>query len=112
MPQSKSPEDARQPKNNARGSDKMQHYLRCLSKRFDEQPGGDVRDNYDRNDPAENHAENPREDNVWIAGNVQEVEVAIYQALRPHDPKAYRCQAEHDRVMHGDAKSERDHVKQ
>jgi len=90
----------------------MQHQPRWLSKRFNEQAGWDVRDNYYRNDPAENHAKNPRKDHVWIAGNVQEIEVAIYQALRSNDPEAYPCQAEHNGVMHGDAESQRDHVKQ
>src|SRR5213593_2769061 len=112
MPQRKLTEDAGEPKNNARGNDKMQHQLSRLSKRFDEQAGGNIRDNYHRNDPAKDHAKNPREDHVWIAGNVQKVKVTVDQALRPHDPEADRRQAEHDRVMHGDAESERDQVKQ
>src|SRR6266576_358684 len=55
MPQRKPPENAGEPKNNTRCNDKVQHQLRWLSKRFDEQPGGNVRNNYDRNDPAEHH---------------------------------------------------------
>src|SRR6266496_104675 len=110
--QRKPPENAGEPKNNARCNDKVQHQLHWLSKRFDEQPSGDVRNNYDRNDPAENHAKNPWENHIRIASNVQEVKVAVNQALRPHDPKTYCCQAEHDGVVHGDAKSERGQVQQ
>src|SRR6266542_2507781 len=112
MAQRKLPENAGQPKNNARSNDKVKHQLHWLSKRFDEQPGGDVRNNYDRNDPAENQAKNPREDHIRVASNVQEVKVAVNQTLRPHDPKTDCCQAEHDGVVHGDAESERDHVQQ
>jgi len=91
MPQRKPPENAGQPKNNARRNNEMEHQPHWLSERFDEQPGGDVRDNYDRNDPAKNDAKNPREDHVWIAGDIEEVKVAVDQALRPYDPEAYRC---------------------
>src|SRR5437667_9480231 len=106
MPQSEPPEDAGEPKNNARGNNEMQHQLHWLSKGFDEQPGGDVRNNYDRNDPAEDHAKNPRENHIRRASHVHEVKDAVNQALRPHDHNTYRSQADHDGVVDGDGKSE------
>src|SRR5580765_7157567 len=112
MPQSKSPENTRQPKNNGRCDDKMKHQRKWLSKRFDEQPRGNVRNDHDRNHPAKNQLEQPGEYHVRIPRDVEKVEIAIDQALRTDDPKAYGCQTEHDGVMHRDAEAKRGDVKQ
>src|SRR5206468_11941619 len=49
---------------------------------------------------------------VRITRDVEEVEIAVNQTLRPHDPETDRGQAEHDRIMHRDAEPDRYGVKQ
>src|SRR4030095_4194043 len=44
--------------------------------------------------------------------DIEKVEIAIDQSLRADDPKAERSQAEHDGVMHGDAETKRNNIKQ
>ena len=47
----------------------------------------------DRDDPAENQPENLRENHVRITRDVEEIEIAVDQTLRAHDPEADRRQA-------------------
>src|SRR6266480_246616 len=97
MPQSKPPENAGQPKNKRRGNDEMQHKLSRLSKRFDEQAGWNVRDDHDRNDPAENESKNFRENRVRITRDIEEIKISVDEPLSAHDPKTHRGQAKQDR---------------
>src|SRR4029077_8599614 len=112
MAQGKTPKNARQPEDNCRVNHQVPHQPARLSERFYEQPGGNIRNDHDWNDPAENESKNPRENYVWIARDVEKIEVAVNQALRPHDPKTNSRQAKHDRVMHGDAEPKGGQIKQ
>src|SRR5215831_16151434 len=90
----------------------MQQQRKRLTKRFDEQARGDVRNDHHRNHPAKNQSEKPRENHIRITRDVEKVEIAIHQSLRADDPKAERSQAEHDRVMHRDAETKGNNIKQ
>src|SRR4029077_12005473 len=90
----------------------MNHQRKRLSERLDEQPCGNIRDDHHWNDPAENYAEQSRENCVRITRNIQEIKVAVDQSLSAHDPETDRGQAKHYGIMHRYAKTERGDVKQ
>src|ERR1700730_7119555 len=90
----------------------MKHKPARLTERLDENPRRYIGDDDDGNNPPENEAKEPGKNRVRITRDVQEVEVSVNETLRAHDPKAHRREAEHDRVMHGDAETERHEVKQ
>src|SRR5262249_42772112 len=90
----------------------MQHQPPGLSERFDQQSGRNVSDDYHRNDPAEYQAEKPWKDRIRITRNVEEIKIAVNQALGAHDPKTDRCQGKHDGVVHYNTKPQRNKVKQ
>src|SRR5204863_4546421 len=46
-----------------------------------------------------------------ITGDIEKIEIAIYQSLRADDPKAHRSQGEHDGIMNGDSETKRDDIK-
>ena len=112
MAQSKSPENARPPKGNRRGDDKVQHQPAGLAKRFDQQSRWNIRHDDDRNDPAENKTKDLRKNHVRITRDIEEIEVAVNQSLRTHDPETYRGEAEHDRVMDRDSEHRARQVEQ
>jgi len=89
----------------------MQHQPPRLPEGLDQQARRDVCDNDYWNDPTKNHAKQPWEDRVRIARDVEEIKVAINQSLSAHDPETHGRQAEHNGVMHGDAKRQRNDVK-
>jgi len=90
----------------------MQHKLPWSSQRFDEQAGRNICDNHDWNNPPKNEPKNFRENHVWVARNIEKIEISVDEPLGADDPKTHRRQAEHDGVMHRDAKYERGQVKQ
>src|SRR5215510_1237001 len=90
----------------------MQHQRKWLTKRFDEQPSWNVRNNHYRNHPPKNQPEKPGENDVWIPRDVEKIEIAIHQTLRAYDPEAHGSQAEHDGVMHCNAETKRYNIKQ
>src|SRR5205814_1777966 len=112
MTQRKTPEDPRQTKGDRASEDEMEHEPAGLSERLDEEPRGNVRHDHHRNDPAKDETEHARENDVGIARDVEEIEIAVNEPLRAHDPETERRQAQHDRVMHRDAEADRDDVKQ
>src|SRR5437764_206119 len=107
MPQGKTPEKSRQPKNDSRSDHQLEHKLPRLSERFDQESCRDICHDYYRNNPPENKAKDPWKDHIGITRDIEEVEIAVNKALCAHDPKADRGQAKHDRVMDGNAKTER-----
>ena len=90
----------------------MQHQLAWLSERFDEQPRGNIGDDYDRNDPAKNEPKNSWKNRVRIARDIKKIKIAVDKSLGSDDPETDRRQAEHDGVMHGDAEYQGDEIKQ
>ena len=74
----------------------MQHQPPGLSQRFDQQAGWDVCDNDHRNNPAEDQAEQPWKNRIWITRDVQEVKITVDQSLGAHDPETDRGQGKHD----------------
>ena len=111
MPQSKAPENTRRPECDGRSDDQMKHQPGRLPERFDQHPSRNICDDYHRHDPAKDETKQARINNVWIAGNIEEIEVAIDEALRAYDPKAEGSETEHDRIMNGDAKSDGHQIK-
>src|SRR5947207_12290489 len=89
----------------------MQHQRKRLTKRFNEQPRRDVGNDHHRNHPPKNQPEKPRENDIRITGDIEKIEIAIYQSLRADDPKAHRSQGEHDGIMNGDSETKRDDIK-
>ena len=65
-----------------------------------------------RDDPAENEAKESRKNHVRITRDVDEIEVAVNESLRAHDPETYRGEGEHDRVMDRHSEAKRAQVKQ
>src|ERR1051326_113367 len=106
------PKGAGKTKDDGRPDHELQHQRAGLAEGFNQQPRRDVGDDHDRNDPAEDEFEEARENRVWVTRDVEEIEVAVNQALRADDPKTDRGQAEHDRVMDRDAETDRDEVEQ
>src|SRR5258708_19772089 len=90
----------------------MEHKPARLTERLDENPRRYIGDDDDGDNPPEKETKEPGKDRVWITRDVQEVEVAVNETLRAHDPKAHRREAEHDRVIHGDAATDRHYLKQ
>jgi hypothetical protein len=107
-----SPEGAGQAKDNGRGHDELKHERSGLAERLDQEPRRNVRDDHNRDNPPENDFEEPRENCVRVARDVQEIEVAVNQSLRAHDPKTDCGQTEHDRIMDRNAETDRDDIKQ
>ena len=112
MTQGKTPENTRQPEGDRRCGDEVKHEPGWLPERFDEDTRGNVSDDHDRNDPAEDEAEDSRINHIGVARDVEKIEVAVNQALGADDPETDGGQAEHDRVMHRDAEHERGEVEQ
>src|ERR1700751_1869336 len=98
-----SPKGARKAQDDGRGHNELKQERPGLTERFNQEPRGNVRDDHDGDDPADNDFEEARENRIRIARNGQEIEIAVDEALRAHDPETDRSQAEHDRVMNGDA---------
>src|SRR5436190_14725270 len=112
MPEGKTPEEAGEAKNDGRSDDQLQHQVAGMPERFDQEAGRDVRHDHHRNDPSEYETEKRRENNIGITRDVEEIEVAVNQALCAHDPEAGGGEAEHDRIVHGDPETERHQIKQ
>src|SRR5438067_7163669 len=111
MAQGESPKNPGEKKRDRSCDHEMQHQPGRLIERLDQEPRGNVRHDHDRNDPAENEAEKARENHVGIARDVEEIEVAIDEPLRPDDPETDRGQREHDRVMDRHAEAEGHQIK-
>src|ERR1051326_6263769 len=101
MAEGESPENAREEKRDRARCHQMEHEPGRLAEGLDQEPRRNVCDDDDRNDPAENEAEDARENYVGIARNVEEIEVAIDQALGADDPEADRRQGGGDGKMEG-----------
>ena len=95
MLKGKSPKDAGEPKHNGGCDNEMNHQRKRLSERLDEQPRGNIRDDHHWNDPAEDYAEQSRENCVRITRNIQKIKIAVDQSLSAHDPETDRGQAKH-----------------
>src|SRR4051812_23818158 len=111
MAEGESPENPGEKEGDRTGENEMQHEPGRLPERLDEEPRRDICHDHDRDDPAENKAKDARENDIRVAGDVEEVEVAVDETLGADDPETYRGQGEHDRVMHRDAETNRDQVK-
>src|SRR2546421_4476582 len=111
MPQGKSPENTGEKKSNRSRDHEMQYQPGWLVERLDQEPRGNVGHDYDRDDPAEDEAKNSRKNNVGIARDVEEIEIAVDESLCPDDPETDRGEGEHDRVMHRHAEAHRDQIK-
>src|ERR1051326_2378297 len=111
MPERESPENAREEKRDRARCHEVEHEPGRLAERLDQEPRRNVCDDDDRNDPAENETEDARENYVGIARNVEEIEVAVDQALGADDPEADRGQSEHDGIMDGDTETDRHQIK-
>src|SRR5579864_710205 len=85
--QGKCPEAAREEKNDRRSYNELEHKRSGLAERLNQESRGNVGDDDDWNDPAEDDFEEPRENRVWITRDVEEVEIAINEPLRAHDPE-------------------------
>ena len=90
----------------------MQHQPPRVPERLDEEPRRNIGDDHHGDDPAENEKEDSWENDVRITRDVKKIKIAVDQSLSANDPKADSGQAEHDGIMHRDAKAERDEVKQ
>ena len=112
MPERKAPKSAANHSGDCSCHDQVKHEPAGLPERFDQQSCGNVRDDHHGNDPSENEAEEFWENNVRITRDIEEIEVTVNQALRPDDPEADGGEAEHDRIVDGDAKAERDQIKE
>src|SRR5439155_12179531 len=111
-PQGETPECPRQPKNDRRRYRQVGHEHEGLFERLNQQPRWNVGDNDYRNDPPKNEPEDLGKDDVRIAGNIEEVEIAVDQSLGAYDPEADRGQTEHDGIMDRYPENERGKVKQ
>src|SRR5436305_5927771 len=105
MAKGKSPENPREQKGDRACDDEMENEKSGLTERLNQEPRRDIGHDDHRNDPAENQLEDLWEDHVRITGDVAEIEVAVNEALRAHDPETDRGQSEHDRVMNRDAEA-------
>src|SRR6476469_2365295 len=111
MTKGESPENAGEEKRDRAGDQEMQHQPGWLAQGPDQQFSWDVRDDNDGNNPAEDELKQARKNRVGIAGDLEEIKVAVNQALGADDPEADRGQGEHDGVMNGDPETKRDQIK-
>jgi hypothetical protein len=105
------PEEAGETKNEPGRRDEVEHEPKWLAERLDQYAGGDIGDDDDRDEPAEDETEQARVDNVRVAGDVEEIEIAVNQSLSTNDPEADGSERDHDGVVNSDAEADGDEVK-
>src|SRR5207247_1263498 len=96
MPKRKAPKNAANHSSDCSRHDQVKHEPARLPERFDQQSCGNVRDDHHRNDPSKHEAEKFWKNDVRIAGDIEEIEVTVNQALRADDPEADGGETEHD----------------
>src|SRR5882724_10214766 len=112
MPKGKAPKEAANHGGDRSRHDQVKHEPARLPERFDQQSRGNVRDDHNGNNPSENEAEKFWKNDVRITRDIEEIEVTVNQTLRADDPEADGGEAEHDRIVDGHAKAERDQIKE
>src|SRR3954471_17967769 len=102
MAEGKPPENPRSDEGNRAGDREMKDEPERLFERLDQDARGNVRDDDDGHNPAKNDLKEAREDLVGIARDLEEIEVAVDQTLRAHDPETDRAERKHDGVVDRD----------
>ena len=93
MAQGKTPEKTGENENNGRGDHELEHEPAGLLRAdLIRRRAGIFATIIDRDDPAEDEAEQCRENDIGIARDIEEIEIAVNEPLRANDPEADRGQ--------------------